>query len=66
MTYKSIFSMHPGKSRSIFLPEVPVEGLTAADVDPLKEKVFRLMEAELIKRKAKWIEGNVSPTENVG
>jgi 1-acyl-sn-glycerol-3-phosphate acyltransferase len=66
MSYKSIFSMNPGKSRSIFLPEVPVEGLTAADVDQLKERVFRLMEAELIKRKAKWIEGNVSPTENVG
>jgi 1-acyl-sn-glycerol-3-phosphate acyltransferase len=50
--------MNPGKSRSIFLPEVPVEGLTAADVDQLKERVFRLMEAELIKRRAKWIEGN--------
>jgi 1-acyl-sn-glycerol-3-phosphate acyltransferase len=58
MSYKSIFSMNPGKSRSIFLPEVPVDGLTAADVDQLKERVFRLMEAELIKRRAKWIEGN--------
>jgi 1-acyl-sn-glycerol-3-phosphate acyltransferase len=56
MSYKSIFSMNPGKSRSIFLPEVPVDGLTAANVDQLKERVFRLMEAELIKRKAKWIE----------
>ncbi|MGZ4011504.1 MAG: lysophospholipid acyltransferase family protein, partial [Flavisolibacter sp.] len=58
MNYESIFSLNPGKSRSIFLPEVPVEGLTATDVDMLKEKVFKMMEAELVKRGAKWIEGN--------
>ena len=55
MHYESIFSLNPGKSRSIFLPEVPVDGLTSADVESLKERVFKLMEAELIRRKAKWI-----------
>jgi 1-acyl-sn-glycerol-3-phosphate acyltransferase len=58
MHYESIFSMNPGKSRSIFLPEVSVEGLSANDVDLLKEKVFKMMEEELVKRKARWIEGN--------
>src|SRR4029079_8381318 len=36
--YKSIFSLNPGKSRSVFLPEVSVEGLTLDDVTLLKEK----------------------------
>jgi 1-acyl-sn-glycerol-3-phosphate acyltransferase len=56
MHYKSIFSMNPGKSRSLFLPEVSVEGLTLSDVSSLKTKVFELMEAALIKYKAGWIE----------
>ena len=59
MNYESIFSLNPGKSRSIFLPEVPVEGLSANDVDLLKEKVFKMMEEELVKRGARWIEGNI-------
>ena len=57
MNYQSIFSLNPGKSRSIFLPEVSVEGLAATDVDLLKEKVYKVMEDELIKRKASLIEG---------
>lgn len=56
MHYKSIFSLNPGKSRSIFLPEVPVEGLTIKDVGMLNEKVFEIMKEELVKRRAKWIE----------
>lgn len=55
MNYKSIFSLNPGKSRSVFLPHVPVEGLTIKDVGMLKEKVFEMMEKELVKRRAKWI-----------
>ena len=56
MNYKSIFSLNPGISRSVFLPEVPVEGLTVKDVGMLKEKVFEMMSRELVKRGAKWIE----------
>src|SRR5215203_1632387 len=56
MNYKSIFSLNPGKSRSIFLPEVAVEGLTLKDVAGLKEQVFGKMSKELVKRGAKWIE----------
>jgi len=55
MHYKSIFSLNPGKSRSIFLPEVSVEGLTLKDSGMLKEKVFDIMREELVKRRAKWI-----------
>jgi 1-acyl-sn-glycerol-3-phosphate acyltransferase len=55
MHYKSIFSLNPGKSRSVFLPEVPVEGLTVKDVGRLKEKVFEMMREELVRRGARWI-----------
>jgi len=56
MHYKSVFSLNPGKSRSVFLPEVSVEGLRTKDVGMLKEKVFEMMKQELMKRGAKWIE----------
>jgi 1-acyl-sn-glycerol-3-phosphate acyltransferase len=58
MHYESIFSLNPGRSRSVFLPEVSVEGLTVKDVGMLKEKVFWMMEQELVRRRAKWIEGS--------
>jgi 1-acyl-sn-glycerol-3-phosphate acyltransferase len=56
MHYKSIFSLNPGKSRSVFLPEVSVEGLTAADSASLKASVYSIMEAALIEYGATWIE----------
>ena len=55
MHYRSIFSLNPGKSRSIFLPEILVEGLTLADTQNLKAKVFSTMQEELIKYRAAWI-----------
>ena len=55
MNYESIFSIKPGKSRSVYLQEIPVEGLTLNDVDYLKEKVFKIMEEKLIAYKASWI-----------
>jgi 1-acyl-sn-glycerol-3-phosphate acyltransferase len=55
LSYKSILSLTPGKSRTVFLPEVPVEGLTINDMPALKEKVYRLMEEKLIAYKATWI-----------
>ena len=55
LNYKSIFSMNPGKSRSVFLQEVSVEGLTSHDVADLKARVFSIMEEALIKYGAKWI-----------
>jgi 1-acyl-sn-glycerol-3-phosphate acyltransferase len=55
MNYETIFSLCPGKSRAVYLEEVPVAGLTVQDTSMLKEKVFQLMEAKLIEYKASWI-----------
>lgn len=55
MGYESVFSIKPGRSRSVYLEEIPVEGLTLDDVDLLKEKVYRIMEEKLLTYKASWI-----------
>ena len=56
MHYDSLLSLSPGPSRSIFLEEVSVEGLGTADVQILKEKVYRIMEEKLRAYKAAWIQ----------
>ncbi|MFT3911195.1 MAG: lysophospholipid acyltransferase family protein [Ferruginibacter sp.] len=53
--YKSIFSFTPGRSRSVFLEEVSVKGYDTNDVEIVKQKVYDIMEAALIKYKASWI-----------
>lgn len=55
MCYTDIFSVMPGKSRSVYLAEIPVVGLTLENVDQLKTKVYKLMEEKLIEYKASWI-----------
>jgi 1-acyl-sn-glycerol-3-phosphate acyltransferase len=55
MCYESIFSITPGRSRSIYLEEIPVDGLTFGDVDFLREKVYSIMEEKLIEYKGSWI-----------
>ncbi|MGZ8516558.1 MAG: lysophospholipid acyltransferase family protein [Chitinophagaceae bacterium] len=55
MNYKSIFSMTPGRCRIVYLKEIPVEGLKIADVQSLKQKVYEIMEKELIEYKASWV-----------
>lgn len=54
--YKSVFSLNPGRSRSVFLEPISVEGLTNKDLPVLKQKVYDLMEQKLIGYKAAWIE----------
>ena len=56
MHYRSIFSLNPGRSRSVFLPEVSVEGLAHHDLTHLKARVHAMMEEELRKRGATWIQ----------
>lgn len=56
MHYRSIFSLTPGRSISLFLPEVSVEGLTLDDVPMLKSQVSSLMEFSLIEYGASWID----------
>jgi 1-acyl-sn-glycerol-3-phosphate acyltransferase len=55
MHYESVFSIKPGRSRSVFLEEIPVEGLTLDDVDFLRDRTYKLMEEKLIEYKASWI-----------
>jgi 1-acyl-sn-glycerol-3-phosphate acyltransferase len=51
LDYESIFSMTPGRSRAVFLPEIPPGNNVAA----LKEQVFDAMEHGLIRYGADWI-----------
>jgi 1-acyl-sn-glycerol-3-phosphate acyltransferase len=55
MHYRHLFTLTPGKSRAIFLQDIPVDGLTPEDVPSLKQKVYELMEKKLIEYKATWI-----------
>jgi 1-acyl-sn-glycerol-3-phosphate acyltransferase len=55
MNYKSIFSLQPGRSRSVYLDEIPVEGLTMDDIESLKARVFSIMEEKLTFYNASWI-----------
>lgn len=56
MHYRSLLCLRPGITRAIFLPEVDVQGLTLADLPSLKQQVFALMEAGLIRHRVSWIE----------
>ena len=47
--YKSFFSLCPGRSRTVILPEIPVAGLTLADLSALRQKTHDAMEAALIR-----------------
>jgi 1-acyl-sn-glycerol-3-phosphate acyltransferase len=58
LDYKTLFSLNPGRSRVIFLDEIPVEGLTMKEVKVLKDKVHKAMEEKLLFYKADWITHN--------
>lgn len=53
---RSIFTLNPGRSRAVFLEEIPVAGLELKDLEMLKEKVYGIMEQALIRYKADWIQ----------
>jgi 1-acyl-sn-glycerol-3-phosphate acyltransferase len=55
MHYSSVFSLNPGRSRTVFLKEIPVAGLTSKDVEVLKQHVREIMEQKLREYKAGWI-----------
>lgn len=52
MHHRSPFTLTPGRSRVVFMPEVPVDGLTMADLQQLKENVHALMTAEMLRLQA--------------
>lgn len=47
--YTGWYKLWPGRNRAIFLDPIPIEGLELKDLSMLKEKVYKLMEAELAK-----------------
>ncbi len=49
--YSAWWKLKPGRNRAVFLDAVPVEGLTMADLPALKEKVYKMMETELVRYK---------------
>lgn len=55
MNYNSLFSLNPGKSRVVYLNEVPADGLTMNDINILKEKVHKVMETAAVAHNAPWI-----------
>lgn len=62
--YETIFSLTPGRSRAVYLDEIPVEGLTNNDVKALREKVYSIMEEKLIAYKASWIDHKKGTDKN--
>ena len=55
MPYGKLFTLTPGISRSVFLPEIDVQGLTTEDIDALKQKVYTAMAEKLKAYNAAWI-----------
>ena len=55
LNYNDIFSLTPGRCRAIYMEEVPIDGLTLADVSYLKEKVYSQMRDGLVRYRASWI-----------
>ena len=52
----SLWNLNPGKCRAVFLDEIPVAGLTLADLPALKQKTFQIMSEKLREYGASWIE----------
>ncbi len=55
MHWRSIFSITPGRLRTVYLDEISPEGYTPFDADQLKQKVYKTMEKKLIEYKASWV-----------
>jgi 1-acyl-sn-glycerol-3-phosphate acyltransferase len=56
LSYKTIFSLTPGKCRAVYLRQTSTEGLSLHDINSLKKKIFNQMEEALIRYNATWIE----------
>lgn len=55
MPYHGILSLNPGRSRSVFLDPIAVDGYTLQDVPVLKRQVYEIMERKLLEYEASWI-----------
>jgi 1-acyl-sn-glycerol-3-phosphate acyltransferase len=54
MPHEKLFSISPGRSRILYLREIPVEGYSLKDTTRLKNEVYTLMEQKLIEYNAGW------------
>ena len=61
MPYERLFHMTPGRSRIVYLDEVPVAGYTSDDIEKLKQQVYIIMEKKLIEYDAAWRKTPPSP-----
>ncbi len=55
LNYNKALSLTPGKSRVVYLEEIPVDNYTIENISDLKQKVYDVMESALINYKASWI-----------
>ncbi|RYY58667.1 MAG: 1-acyl-sn-glycerol-3-phosphate acyltransferase [Chitinophagaceae bacterium] len=55
MHYSGVFRMSPGRSRIVYLEEIPVTGFTAADVPALRDMVAAVMSEKLRQYHAPWL-----------
>lgn len=65
LPYDKPLGLNPGKSRAVFLEEIPVTGLKAEDVGLLRDRVYAVMEKELKHFGASWINEEVDTGHDV-
>ena len=54
MPYDNLFSINPGRSRIVYLAEIPVTSYKLADIGKLKKEVYAIMEKKLVEYDAAW------------
>lgn len=57
LPYESIFRMTPGRSRILYLAEIPVTNYSLDDVKKLKDEVYGIMERKLVEYDGGWRKG---------
>lgn len=55
MPYHKKLALNPGRSRAVFMEEIPVEGFSVEDVAILRDKAYSMMEEKLREYSADWI-----------
>jgi 1-acyl-sn-glycerol-3-phosphate acyltransferase len=55
MHWRSVFTLNPGRSRSVFLDKITTDNLTMEDLPKLKAQVYSVMEEKLKEYGASWI-----------
>lgn len=54
MPHESLFRMSPGRSRLVYLEEIPVYNYSLQDVGKLKAEIYKIMEKKLIEYNYAW------------